>query len=199
MSSGDDIQRVRDYYSSLSDNELIRASTGDASGLTPEAMEIVKEEISKRGLGESVIKGMQAQNRPIEKEEMDEYIAYVREQPCPSCGNNHDKLNGAIVSKVSSYVIFTQDRRTVVVACPSCIRKAQKGALTHSLLFGWWGIPWGIVRTVRSILVNTKHKGYIREGAPTPTLRHFVTVNIGSLVHQKSRNEDLASLISTRP
>jgi hypothetical protein len=46
MSTGIDIQFVRENYQRMTDAELIQSATTDAVGLTPEALEVVKEEIS---------------------------------------------------------------------------------------------------------------------------------------------------------
>ena len=56
MSSEIDIQFVRDNYQRMKDEELIRVATQDAAGLTPEAQEIIKEEIEKRKLDTNIIK-----------------------------------------------------------------------------------------------------------------------------------------------
>ena len=63
MSTGLDIQFVRETYQRMSDEELIRIATKDAFGLTPEAMEVVKVEVEKRGLNENIAKGIEAQNK----------------------------------------------------------------------------------------------------------------------------------------
>lgn len=63
MASGLDIEFVRQHYQKMSNDDLIRTATTDAYGLTPEAMEVVKEEILKRNLDQNIIKGLEAQNK----------------------------------------------------------------------------------------------------------------------------------------
>lgn len=66
MGSGIDIQLVRDYYRGLSDDELVRVLTADAKGLTAGALEVVKEEIMRRGLQSTIYAAVHAQQEPDE-------------------------------------------------------------------------------------------------------------------------------------
>ncbi|HEY8660070.1 MAG TPA: hypothetical protein VIL78_13640 [Hanamia sp.] len=50
MSTGIDIQFVRENYQKMTDEELIRISTKDFTDLTQEAQEVVIEELKKRNL-----------------------------------------------------------------------------------------------------------------------------------------------------
>src|SRR5437867_2874948 len=86
MSTGIDIKFVQERYQRMSDDELIRIVTQDAYGLTPEAMEVVKAEIQKRGLDENIAKGVEAQNKTYTIEEIDAYCDIVSNLGCPSCG-----------------------------------------------------------------------------------------------------------------
>jgi hypothetical protein len=66
MSTGIDIKYVQETYQRMTDDELIRVATQDAYNLTPEAMEVVKTEIKKRGFDENIPKGVEAQTRLIQ-------------------------------------------------------------------------------------------------------------------------------------
>src|ERR671927_98540 len=100
MSSGIDIQFVRENYQRLSDQELIRVATQDAVGLTPEAQEVIKEEIERRKLDTNIVKGVQAQNKSYTIQEIDNYCDIVRKLNCPSCGTSSTRLNGTMTSEV---------------------------------------------------------------------------------------------------
>ena len=56
MSSGIDKQFVRDYYQTLTDQEVLRIFTQGIRGLTSEAQEIVIEELKRRNLDVDVSK-----------------------------------------------------------------------------------------------------------------------------------------------
>ena len=66
-----DIDFIRDSYQNMSYDELIRISTTDAYGLTVQAQEIIKEEVTKRKLNTNILKGVEAQNTSYSIEEID--------------------------------------------------------------------------------------------------------------------------------
>jgi len=61
MSSGIDKQFVREYYQRMTDQEVIHILTKNAAGLTPEAMDVIKEEIKRRNLDSGILEIAEAQ------------------------------------------------------------------------------------------------------------------------------------------
>ena len=55
MNTGIDIKFVEETYQRMADEDLIRIATQKASGLTPEAMDVIKSEIKKRRLNEGIM------------------------------------------------------------------------------------------------------------------------------------------------
>ena len=196
MGTGIDIQLVRENYQKLSDSELIEAVTTNAGGLTPEAFEVVKEEISKRRLDTSIIKGVEAQNRSYTIEEIDKYCEVIRNLNCPSCDTNHTRLNGTMTSEVMSFILFTQQNKKIIIACPDCLDKANNSALTKSAVLGWWGIPWGIIRTIQAIGQNINSKKTNHSNEPNPFLRSYALSRIGELETFKENKVKLQQIIS---
>lgn len=197
MSEGIDIQIVRENYQRMSDDELVRIATQDAAGLTPEAQEVIREEIEKRKLDTNIIKGVQAQNKSYTEEEIDEYCNLARNLSCPKCGSNSENLNGTMTSDVMSFIIFTYYERKLKVACPDCLDEANNNALIKTIILGWWGIPWGFIRTIQAIGHNIKSKRTNRLETPNDHLRSFVLSNIGQFETYKKDNEKLQQIIST--
>lgn len=197
MSKGIDIQFVRENYQRMSDEELIRIATQDAVGLTPEAQEVVSEEITRRNLDTNIIKGVQAQNKEYTIEEIDKYCTLVRNLTCPSCQTNSKMLNGTLVSEVMSFIFFTQYKKQIKVACPSCLDKANNNALFLTSLVGWWGIPWGIIKTIQAIGNNLKSKRTNHIDSPNDYLRSFVLSKIGQFETYKNDKEKLQQIIAT--
>jgi predicted metal-binding protein len=141
MSTGIDIKFVQERYQQMSDDELTLIATQDAYGLTPEAMEVVKAEIQKRGLDENISKGVEAQNRKYTIQEFDTYCDLVSILSCPSCGTTVERLNATMTAEVMSFVFFTTYNRKIKVGCPHCLDKANNNALTKTALLGWWAFP----------------------------------------------------------
>jgi hypothetical protein len=196
MSTGLDIQFVREHYQRMTDDELVRIATQDAGGLTPEAQEIVQEEIEKRKLDANIIKGVHAQNKTYTIEEIDKYCDMVRQLNCPACGTSAAKLNGTMTSEVMSFILFTQYKKKLKVACPPCLDKANNHALAKTALLGWWGIPWGVIRTIQAIGNNIKNKNTNHLDTPNDHLRNFILSRVGLFETYKENKEKLQQIIS---
>ena len=196
MSTGIDIQFVRENYQKKTDVELIQAATTDAVGLTPEALEVIKEEITRRKLDTSVIKGLEAQNKTYTIEEVDEYCNLIRQLNCPTCGASHVSLNATMTSEVMSFILFTQWNKKLKVGCPDCLDKANESALTKTALLGWWGIPWGFIRTIQAIGQNIKYKKTNHSDTPNDFLRSYTLSKIGEIETYKDNKEKLQQIIS---
>lgn len=196
MSSGIDIEYVQKTYERMTDDELIHVATQDAYGLTPEAMEVVKTEIKKRGLDENIAKGVEAQNKIHSIEEIDAYCDVLSKLSCPICGSATERLNGTMTGEVMSFVFFTWYKKKVKVGCPHCLDKANENALITTAVLGWWGFPWGLVRTPQAILLNIKSKRTNHAYEHNKYLRTFVLSIIGELETYKEDKERLSKIIA---
>ncbi len=198
MASGLDIDFVRQLYAKMPDEELIRTATTNGYGLTPEAFIVVKEEILKRKLDNNILRGLEALNKTYTIEEIDAYASLIQNLPCPKCGSTQEKLNGTLTSEVMSFIIFSQHNRDLKVACPDCLDKATGNSLVKSLLLGWWGIPWGIIRTIQSIghYFTARKQHHIK--TPNDFLRTFVLGKIGEIETNKNDMNKLLEIILTK-
>src|SRR5260221_3823124 len=121
MSPGIDIEFVRETYQKMSDQDLIRVLTQGASGLTPEAQEIVKEEIKKRNLDPNIAKGVDAQQKSYTIAEIDAYCDIIQKLPCPKTGSTAERLNATLTAEVMSFIIFTQYKKKIIVGSPDIL------------------------------------------------------------------------------
>ncbi len=196
MSKGLDTEQVRAYYQQLDNDELMRIALHDAAGLTPEAQQIVQQELEKRKLGTAAADAVRVQNKRHSMEEIDAYCALVRKLNCPQCGGSITPLNAALISSTISILIVTIQNKKLKVACPDCLDKANGKAITTTLLLGWWGFPWGPIRAIQSLGHNNKSKTMNHEEGPNDHLRSFVAANIGAFEMYKNDTEKLKELIS---
>jgi hypothetical protein len=196
MSTGIDIKFVRERYQRMSDDELIRIATQDAYGLTPEAMEVVRREIQKRGLNENISKGVEAQNKEYTIEEIDSYCELISNLGCPSCGTTTVRLNATITGEVMSFLVFTTYKKKIKVGCPLCLDKANNNALAKTAILGWWGFPWGIIRTPQAIVLNLKSKRTNHLQSHNGYLRVFTLSVIGELETYKNNKEKLQQVVA---
>jgi len=92
--------------------------------------------------------------------------------------------------------VATIQNRKLKIACPECLDKANGKAITITLLLGWWGFPWGPIKTIQSLGQNNKSKTTNHEDGPNDHLRGFVTANIGAFEMYKNNKEKLQQLIA---
>ncbi len=196
MSAGIDIQFVRETYQKMSDKDLTRVLTQDAKGLTPEALEVVQAEVKRRNLNPAIVKGVEAQQKTYTLAEIDAYCALIQQLPCPATGSTEEKLNATLTAEVMSFILFTQYKKKIVVGSPATLDKANNAALAKSALLGWWGFPWGIIRTIQAIGINLNNKKTNRQETPNDFLRSFVASKIGQIETYKDNRDMLRTIIS---
>jgi len=152
------LDELRKNYERFDDRKIIRIATEEATSLRPEALELLKQIIKERGLSEDILKSVDAQFEKIDTNKLTEYAELLRDLPCPVCHQTQNKLNATVVSTVVSLVFFTQYKNEIKIACPPCLDKLNNNAMIKSALLGWWGIPWGLIRTPKALLANNKRK-----------------------------------------
>ncbi|HYV94794.1 MAG TPA: hypothetical protein VE978_23675 [Chitinophagales bacterium] len=188
------IDELRKNYKSFSDDELIRLATREASGLTPEGLQVLTEEIKRRNLSHDLIKGIEVQFNPLGEEAFSGYCELIRNQPCPICGSSSHKLNATITGSVVSVLIVTSYVKQLVIACPSCLNKANKHAMIKSALLGWWGLPFGFIRTIQAFILNNKMSSVAWLDEPNDLLKAFVVSHIGAIEANTNNAEGLQAL-----
>jgi hypothetical protein len=96
-----------------------------------------------------------------------------------------------------SIILFTQANKKLRIACPGCLTKANNNALVKTVALGWWGLPWGPIRTIQAIAQNVKSKKSIHSNTPNDYLRSYTLSKIGELETYKSNKDKLQQIIST--
>lgn len=91
---------------------------------------------------------------------------YGAPEPPGSPGN--PRLYRVRLTKVSSYIIMTQQKHTTYTGTLEQLEAAARSAQTHNLLLGWWGIPFGLIWTPMALARNAKGMRQVRELAAQP-------------------------------
>jgi hypothetical protein len=189
------LEQLRKNYEKFNDNKIIRLATEEAAGLRPEAVDLLKQIIKERGLSESITKGIDAQLKEVDGQTLSEYAELLRALPCPVCKSTDEKLNATITGSVISFIIMTNYEKELKVACPNCLDKANNKAMIKSALFGWWGFPWGIIRTPQALLLNNKMKKQNRLSAPNDLFNAFVLGRLGRIEANRNNPTELKEII----
>ncbi len=73
--------------------------------------------------------------------------------PCPKC-KGPGPVDVHFSYRVWSAFIVTRRISSSQISCRRCGLKTQTGNLIFSTLFGWWGLPWGLVFTPVQVCRN---------------------------------------------
>lgn len=69
------------------------------------------------------------------------------------------------LTKVSSFLVVTQRRAATYSGTLDQLEGIARAARTHTLLLGWWGIPFGLIWTPVALAQNAKAMRQVREFA----------------------------------
>jgi len=161
----------------------------EAGELTPEALEVLKEEVRTRGLGEHLEGAIEIQTYSLSSEEQQELVARFRRLPCPICGAGGGLLNAAMVATARSFLIMTLYETHIVVGCCQCISRASRRANHLTLALGWWGIPWGPIRALQAMTINGRANSTAQGDQATEALKGHVAANRGTVVQMLQQHE----------
>lgn len=192
---GYNIEDLKRNYAKFSDEQIIRLATEETTSLRPEALKLLKEEIKNRNLPADIFRGIEAQFKEVSIQEVLDYCEVLRKQPCPVCNSTKNKLNATITGSVMSFIVMTNYEKVLRIACPQCLDTLNKNAMIKSAILGWWGMPWGIIRTVQALWLNNKmqNQNWLKE--PNNLLRNFVIERIGQIETNKNNPEELQAII----
>jgi hypothetical protein len=96
--------------------------------------------------------------------------------------------------QVYSMLVLTRWTSNQQLSCRSCGTKRQLGALFISLVFGWWGIPWGLVLTPVQVTRNIIGMASGPDSSkPSPELRRVVQIHMGSQIMATNQQKRTAT------
>jgi hypothetical protein len=184
-------------YRRYSDEKLLRIVSENAAKLRPEALVLLREEMATRGLAAIAERAIEVQLRVATDAETLEYCGLLQAQPCPRCCSTCQPLNAAITSKVLSMLVLTFWERRFVIVCPTCLSKLIREASNITVLLGWWGLPWGVIRTIRALNSNRKTLETSQAPYPSELLKAFVRRNLSRIEAVKDDENALQRLLAT--
>jgi hypothetical protein len=196
--AGFDLNDIAKHYEKMEDSDVIRIATQEAGGLRPEVLGILEKEIARRNLNPEIMKGVIAQTKKYTNAELEIYAEKLRKIPCPVCNQSHKKLNGTIAYTVKSFLLFTSFGEKPIIACPECLDRENNNSITSTLLLGWWGLPWGILKTPVYIYRNMKIKEQNHSEKPNETLLLFTLSNVGEIETYIDNSEKLKRIITLK-
>lgn len=190
-----DIKNIVESYARMSDRELEISATRNSAGLRPEVIEIIKNELIKRKMNFDILYGVMVQNSKLSMQDILKYAYILRTIPCPYCRNPNKKINATVIHTVQSFLIVTTSKKAIKIGCPDCLEKQNNDAILSSAILGWWGFPWGIIKTPIYIWRNFQEKKQNYLDTPNNTFLSFILSRIGEIETYKNDKLKLNEII----
>lgn len=188
--------QLRQNYQKFGDGRLLRIVHQSVTKLRPEAVEILKDEIIRRGMGESLVEDIEAQMNPPAEEKLLHICSLIQALPCPYCGLQKNKLSATEIQVVASNMIRVRYEKQLHIGCPDCLESKHAEARKRNTQRGWWGIPLGIAKTIQALMFNKKQVEDLKNEEITPVLRNYCTRYYGSIRALEGNEESLNELLS---
>ncbi len=131
----------------------------------------------------------------IEDKDLDTYCEILRSCPCPVCNSVTNKINASLTATTVSFLLFTDYKKTLKIACPNCLNKMHDEAMIKSSLLGWWGLPWGFIKTLEALVLNYKMKLLTTTPEPNELFKNFVAIRIDKIKANLNNSEGLKTII----
>lgn len=153
--------------------------------------------MQQRGLSEELVVSVDRQRAGFNEATVLRFTDLIRQQPCPHCGSTAQPLNGTVAGSVISMIVLSNYEKRVFIGCVDCLDNKIDSANTRTAGLGWWGFPWGIIRTIQCFIFNSRMKREHRSAEPSGSLMAFVIENMGRIdAHQNdpSRLKDILDI-----
>lgn len=189
-----DLEQIKQNYSEFEDYKIEHLAKNEASGLEPDIIPILINEINKRGLDPNLIKGIEAQTKKLTESELKELNSKIANLTCPECGQKNEQLVGTLIRTVKSFIVLTSYKKVPIITCKSCADKKRKNAMISTALLGWWGIPFGLFRTPIALIATLTDKNKSEE-ISEDIITGFAIENIGEIRTNWEKEEELVDFI----
>jgi len=174
---GLDLERIKDNYANKSDEELLYIAKYDMATKNTEVVEIIKKEITHRKLDADLVKVIHNQRTELSQVEIKVLVSEIKKTPCPICNQSFAPLQAAEIQKVRSILLITNHSAEAMIACENCIKKEKNKQLLLNFLLGWWGFPWGLIRTPMALV-----KHFTKSNDDEIIMQAFCIENQGEII-----------------
>jgi hypothetical protein len=107
---------------------------------------------------------------------------------CPRC-QGPGPVDVHVSHHVWSALVVTRYSSSTIIGCKKCGNKARIFSSVLSLVFGWWGIPWGLIMTPVQIGRNVVGMLSVPDGkVPSPALQSAVRLQMAASTQGESRD-----------
>ncbi|PWJ41847.1 hypothetical protein [Sediminitomix flava] len=183
-----DVKQIQKNYELFSDQEIVKIATHDVINLAPEAVEILIQQIEKRNLDASLLESVKLQAEPLSEKEFNVYFQAITHMKCPECGEKNGTLQGHLIRKVMSFIVLTYSSKRPIICCSDCGESEKQSSLIKTFLLGWWGLPFGILKTPYYLISHFLDRGKLDQ-ISDQIIADFIHLNY-PIIRKNFSNED---------
>jgi hypothetical protein len=185
------VDEISEYYKKFDDSKILEIAS-NPRGLRREVVEILHQELKRRGLDVGLIAWVKQETNYFSEAESTILKNRISQLVCPNCKQNSN-LNGYKYYKIVSFILYNKDEIWTEITCKSCAFKKMRKNFLWTFLFGWWSKS-GILTTpiyLFYIVINLLYLNRINK----EVFDLFIAENTGLL---RSSNDDffLSELIT---
>lgn len=186
---------IENSYKEFDNDKITFIAQYEVEKLTPQAVDLLKNEIILRNLNPQLIEIIDEQLKGIEADDFIGYAKFLIQLPCPICGERYNEIDITRKAQVVSVLIFTGYDKILICGCKSCLRKEIKRAMIISLIIGWWGFPFGPIRTIQSLYYNLNKIKETKTPDQSEDFVRFAWANKGFIMTNLDNENELYDLI----
>ncbi len=183
--------QLQQHYQNLSDEAIEQLILYEAKDLTLEAQNVLEDEARRRSLTYNLTETIQTQVQGVSEKELQTLTALVSQLPCPVCNKDMVNLNATKIAIAQSFLIFTGYKESFIIGCAECLLIRAQEARKKTLLYGWWAVPWGPIKTLKALAVNDIAIDSKQYEKPTREFIEFVRSNAPAI---KAKMKTLKSI-----
>lgn len=129
-------------------------NTTEKFQLLNEAYQVLKDPASRARYDTSTIKAKPENNKSNQKNSDSRSSQNIQPIFCSCCGKITAQPRYAIFYEINSFVFFTRKKPIQGIFCSACAGKTSLKSTLKTLIFGWWGLPWGLLYPPFAIITN---------------------------------------------
>lgn len=145
-----------EIWKNKSDREL-EIAANEITNYTEEAEQIIRSELRRRGMVEppEFTRGMYGLLFTDKETEtyLKAQVQAIHQGRCPRCGGC-GPVDVHMSYWIWSAILLTHWGTSQNICCRKCARNKQIIATLLCSILGWWGFPWGFLRTPIQIFLN---------------------------------------------
>lgn len=172
------LEQIKKNYSKMPIEKIEEMAGGDTAGYELAILSILHHEVIERSSNDYLVRVAKAQQEELFQPELLKLVDQVKKCSCPDCDRSHVELRSNWVRNVISFILMTTNKKHPYIACPICLAKTRKKNFGLTFFFGWWGFPWGLIKTPISMISHFLDQKNESENT-NEMMSDFVVKNLG--------------------